>query len=135
MREAAAEAGVLLRFRYDAASGKPREIPASLTEHLRLIADLLVLAFQADVTRVATFVIANEGSNRPYPFIGVREGHHDLSHHESKEEKRNKLKQIDLFHTKQLAYILGKMDGIKEAGGSIARLATECEVVIEALAD
>ena len=53
----------------------------SYDEHIRLMCDLMVLAFQADVTRVCTFVFANEGSNRPYPFIGVPEGHHDLSHH------------------------------------------------------
>ena len=60
---------------------QPAGVPAKFEEHLRLLCDLMVLAFQTDVTRVCTFVFANEGSNRPYPFIGVPEGHHDLSHH------------------------------------------------------
>ncbi|NBN95861.1 MAG: DUF1552 domain-containing protein, partial [Verrucomicrobia bacterium] len=59
----------------------PKGIPESYAEHLRLLADLMVLAFQTDTTRVATFVLANEGSNRSYPFIGVRDGHHSISHH------------------------------------------------------
>ena len=59
----------------------PRGIPESYAEHLKLLADLMVLAFQTDTTRVATFVLANEGSNRSYPFIGVRDGHHSISHH------------------------------------------------------
>ena len=54
---------------------KPGDTPANYTDHLRIMCDLLVLAFQADVTRVSTFVLANEGSNRPYPFIDIRDGH------------------------------------------------------------
>ena len=60
---------------------QPTGIPTNYQEHLRLLCDLLVLAFQADITRVSTLVFANEGSNSAYPFIDVREGHHDLSHH------------------------------------------------------
>ncbi len=60
--------------------------------------DLLVLAFQADVTRVCTFVLANEGSNKPYPFIGVSEGHHDLSHHGNDQKKKEKIRDINRFH-------------------------------------
>ena len=73
--------------------------------------DLMVLAFQADVTRVVTFVLANEGSNKPYPFIGVPEGHHDLSHHGNDAEKQAKMRQINRFHITQLAYLLGKLEG------------------------
>lgn len=92
----------------------PAGVPDSYEEHIKLLGDLMVLAFQTDVTRVSTFVFSNEGSNRSYNFIGVPEGHHDLSHHESKDEKRNKLKQIDLFHTKQFAYVVDKLNSIKE---------------------
>ena len=56
--------------------------------------DLMVLAFQADVTRVTTFVLANEGSNRPYPFVDVAEGHHYLSHHSGDEEKIEKSNEL-----------------------------------------
>jgi len=64
--------------------------PASYEEHIRIMADLMVLAFQTDTTRVCTFVLANEGSNKPYPFINVRDGHHDLSHRGNSEEKKAK---------------------------------------------
>ena len=97
----------------------PAGIPATYEEHIKLLGDLMVLAFQTDATRISTFVLSNEGSNRSYNFIGVPEGHHDLSHHESKDEKRNKLKQIDQFHTKQLAYVLEKMNSVKEGNGTL----------------
>ena len=72
----------------------------------------MVLAFQADLTRICTFMLANEGSNRPYSLIGIPEGHHDLSHHEFKAEKQEKIRQINLFHAKQVAYILEKDYGV-----------------------
>jgi hypothetical protein len=98
---------------------KPDGIPASYEEHIRLLLDLLVLAFQTDTTRIATFMLAFDGSNRPYPFIGVSEGHHDLSHHEGKEEKKQKIAKINRFHTTQLAYFLGKLKSVKEGNGSL----------------
>lgn len=98
---------------------QPAGVPPSYEEHLRLMADLMVLAFQADVTRVITFVFANEGSNKPYPFIEVREGHHDLSHHEGKEEKKAKIREINTFHVRQLAYLLKKLKSIPEGDGTL----------------
>jgi hypothetical protein len=98
---------------------RPAGVPADLTEHMRIMADLLVLAFQADVTRVATFVFANEGSNRPYPFIGVREGHHDLSHHGNDQAKKAKIRDINIYHVKQLAYLLEKLKGAREGDGTL----------------
>src|SRR5581483_6996471 len=98
---------------------KPEGIPTSYEEHIRLMADLIVLAFQTDTTRVATFVIANEGSNKPYPFIGVKEGHHDLSHHNNDAEKKAKIAQINRFHTTQLGYFLGRLKSIKEGDGTL----------------
>ena len=97
----------------------PKGIPSDYQEHLRIMADLIVLAFQADVTRIVTFVMANEGSNKPYPFIGVSEGHHDLSHHRNDEAKKAKIGQINLFHTQQLAYLLERLDAIAEGEGSL----------------
>ena len=98
-----------------APEGKPKE----LTDHIRLMTDLMVLAFQADVTRVCSFVLANEGSNRPYPFIGVSDGHHDLSHHGGDLKKKEKIREINKYHTTQLAYLLGKLRGIKEGDGTL----------------
>jgi hypothetical protein len=87
-------------------------------EHIRLMGDLLVLAFQTDLTRVATFPLANEGSNRPYRHIEVPEGHHDLSHHGNDAKKLEKIQKINQFHIEQFAYILGKMKAVKEANGT-----------------
>lgn len=98
---------------------KPAGIPSSFTEHLRLLCDLMVLAFQADVTRVITFVLANEGSNRPYPFISVPEGHHDLSHHANDPKKKAKIRDINKFHVEQLAYLLKALKGVKEGDGTL----------------
>lgn len=98
---------------------KPTGVPASYEEHLRLMCDLMVLAFQADVTRVCTFVLANEGSNKPYPFIGVSDGHHDLSHHGNDAAKKTKIRDINKFHTTQLAYLLTKLKSIREGEGTL----------------
>src|ERR687895_462010 len=64
-------------------------------------------------------MFANEGSNRPYKLIGIGEGHHDLSHHERNPEKQEKIRQINRFHVEQLAYILNKMQSIKEGDGTL----------------
>lgn len=93
---------------------KPAGIPKDYAEHIRMMYDLLVLAFQGDLTRVATFVVANEGSNRSYAFVGVPDGHHDLSHHGGSKEKQMKIREINRFHVTQLAYFLEKLQGISE---------------------
>ena len=89
-------------------------IPSDYEEHIKLLGDLMILAFQTDSTRVATFMFANEGSNRAYKMIGVNDGHHEMSHHQKNPEKLEALRKINTFHTTQLAYILNKMNSIKE---------------------
>ena len=89
-------------------------IPADYQEHIKIMGDLMVLAFQTDTTRVSTFMFANEGSNRSYKMVGVSDGHHEMSHHQKTPEKLEALKKINNFHVTQLAYILNKMDSIKE---------------------
>jgi hypothetical protein len=101
------------------AVARPTRVPARYDEHLRLLCDLLVLAFQADVTRVCTFVFANEGSNRPYPFAGVPEGHHDMSHHGNDPRKRAKIRDINRFHVRQLAYLLARLKAVPEGDGTL----------------
>jgi hypothetical protein len=98
---------------------RPAGIPPTMEEHIKLMADLLALAFQADVTRVATFVVANEGSNKPYAHIGVPEGHHDLSHHGGDKVKMSKIAKINTFHVKQLAHLLGRLKAVKEGDGTL----------------
>ena len=97
----------------------PDDIPSDFQEHVRLMMDLIILAFQTDVTRIATFVIANEGSNKTYPAVNVSEGHHNLSHHGGDEDKIAKILRINIFHTEQLAYFLEKLDAIPEGEGTL----------------
>lgn len=98
---------------------RPTGIPSDFGEHIRLMGDMMILAFQADLTRVCTFMIANDGSNRSYPMIGVTDGHHDMSHHGKDPTKLEKKQRIDRFHSEQVAYILKKMDAIKELDGTL----------------
>jgi hypothetical protein len=98
---------------------KPAGIPKDYPKHIRLLADLLVLAFQADLTRIATFVMANDGSNRSYRFIGVPEGHHDISHHGRSRSKLTKYSKINRFHVSQFAYLIEKLKAVKEADGTL----------------
>ncbi len=98
---------------------KPDGIPADFGEHIRLMADMLVLAFQADLTRISTFMFANDGSNRPYRMIGISDGHHDLSHHGGDAEKLDKIRQINTFHVQQLAYLLERLKSVREGEGTL----------------
>jgi hypothetical protein len=98
---------------------RPLGIPADYQEHLRLMGDLLALAFQSGLTRVATFVFANDGSNRSYRAIGVPDGHHDLSHHGGDEAKQEKIREINRFHAAQLAYLLEKLKSTPEGDGTL----------------
>jgi hypothetical protein len=79
--------------------------------------DLLVLAWQADITRVCTFPFANEFSNRPYPFVNVPDGHHDLSHHRNEPAKLARISDINHFHASQFAYLLEKLKATREGEG------------------
>jgi hypothetical protein len=98
---------------------KPDGVPEDFGEHIRLMGDMMILAFQADLTRICTFMIANDGSNRSYRNIGVSEGHHDMSHHGKDNHKLSQKRKIDIFHAQQLAYILNRMRSIKEVDGSL----------------
>ncbi|HYR59082.1 MAG TPA: DUF1552 domain-containing protein [Chthoniobacteraceae bacterium] len=97
----------------------PEGVPESQAEYLRLMCDLLVLAFQADVTRICTFVFANEASNKSYPEIGVNEGHHELSHHGHDPEKIRKVREINRLHAAQLAHLLARLKSIPEGDGTL----------------
>ncbi len=94
-------------------------VPRDLGDHLRLLSDLLVAAWQADLTRVASFMFANDGSNRSFPFLGVPDGHHETSHHGGDPGKLEKLAKINRFHVEQLAYLLGKLAAASDGDGSL----------------
>lgn len=97
----------------------PAGMPDDYGEHIRLMCDMIVLAFQTDTTRVASFMFANAGSNRDYKLIGVPDGHHDLSHHGDDPKKHAKIRQINRFHTSQLAYLLERLKSIPEGEGTL----------------
>lgn len=97
----------------------PPVVPEDLESRIRLLSDLLVLAFQTDRTRVCTFSLANEGSNMRYPQLGVNDGHHELSHHGGDQAKLAKIAQIDAFHAGQFAYLLGKLAAVAEGEGRL----------------
>ncbi len=98
---------------------QPTGIPRENQEHIRLMFDVLALAFQTDSTRISTFVYANEGSTKSYKFIGVPEGHHDLSHHGKDPEKQAKIKKINIYHIEQFAYFLAKLRSTREGDGTV----------------
>ncbi|HKQ40481.1 MAG TPA: DUF1552 domain-containing protein [Verrucomicrobiae bacterium] len=95
----------------------PSGIPSNYQEHIRLMFDMLLLAFQTDTTRVATFLLAHDGSNRSFRDIGVSDGHHYLSHHQGDQEKLEKIAKIDLFYVQQFAYFLERLREAKDVDG------------------
>lgn len=105
---------------------KPDGIPKDFGEHVRLMADMMVLAFQTDQTRIATCMFGRAGSNRSYRMIDVPDGHHDLSHHGNNPAKLEKIRKINQFHVRQLAYFLERLKSIPEGDGS---LLDQCMIV------
>jgi len=97
----------------------PGGIPFEYTEHVRLMYDLLTLAYRADITRVFTFMMAREVSNRTYTQVGVTEGHHAVSHHQNKPAKLEMLARIQAFHIGLFGEFLAKLDATKDGDGSL----------------
>lgn len=90
------------------------------TEHVRLMLDLMVLAFWSDSTRISTFMFGNAVSNKNFSFLeGVKGAHHEMSHHENKEDKLEQYQRINTWHLAQAAYMLEKMDSIQEGAGTL----------------
>jgi hypothetical protein len=97
----------------------PTGIPDSFVAHVRMMYELMVLAYQTDTTRISSFLVAHDGSNRSFAEIGVPEGHHYLSHHAGDGGKLEKLKVIDRFYAEQFAYFLSKLESVKEGEGTL----------------
>jgi hypothetical protein len=95
----------------------PAGVPPNYSDHVALMFDMLLLAFQTDSTRIATLLLAREGSNRPFNDIGISSGHHDLSHHKNTPDIVEKVKLIDRWYVERLAAFLEKMDQTEEADG------------------
>ena len=95
----------------------PAGIPRSYSEHMNIMFEMMLLAFQTDSTRIATFLLAGDGNNRAFPEIGVPEGHHHLSHHQNREEMIEKVAAIDRWYMEQFAKFLLKMEQTKDIDG------------------
>ncbi len=95
----------------------PDATPESYKEHLRLMMDMMVLAFKTDSTRISTFLMAHDGSTRSFPEIGVSDGHHNISHHQGKSENLEKIAKIDAFYIEQLAYFLDRLKNTPDVDG------------------
>lgn len=101
----------------DPGVGAPKENPENFSEQLRLLMDMMVLAFKTDSTRIATMMLSNEGSNRSFGEVGVSEGHHSISHHQNNKDKLQKLAKIDRFYMENLAYFLDKLRNTEDVDG------------------
>ncbi len=115
-----------LERRIEAAESGPQCTPGSrpdrpegLPEHLRQMADIMTLALQCDSTRVITFMLGNAGSNRAHRFIDIREGHHEISHHQSDPENFRKLQIIDRWEMGEFAYLLDRLKATPEGDGTL----------------
>jgi hypothetical protein len=98
---------------------QPVGIPADYQQHARLMMDMLALAYQTDLTRVSTFMLAKEVSGRSYPEIGVGDSHHPVSHHQDEPAKLERLHKINEYHFRQFAYLVEKLSKLPEADGTM----------------
>jgi hypothetical protein len=99
----------------------PAGAPGDHQQHVRLMLDLIILAFQTDTTRISTFMFANDVSGKNFTGLvpGIRGGHHEFSHHENKKEKYEPYSKITRWHVEQLDYMLGKMTAVREGDGTL----------------
>jgi len=98
----------------------PTGVPTNFQEYMRLMYSMLVLAFQTDSTRISTFLLAHDGDNRPFPLLGIPEGHHFLTHHQRNAEKIEKVAQIEHWYLEQFAWFLQELDRTQDV------MATRC---------
>jgi Protein of unknown function (DUF1552) len=97
----------------------PAGIPQVFSEYYKLMTDLMVVAWQTDMTRVCTFQVGHEMSGRAYPEVGFGDAHHSVTHHQGDPEKIEKTTQINIFHTKMLAYYLDRLRATPDGDGSL----------------
>ena len=98
---------------------RPAGVPFDFEEHVRLMYDLMVVAYQANVTRVITFMVSREVSNRTYPQVGVSDGHHAISHHQNRDEKMEKNVRIQTFNVGMFAEFVEKLKNTPDGDGSL----------------
>jgi hypothetical protein len=98
---------------------KPYGVPADFAEHFKLMSDMVAIAFQADLTRVVTFLVTREGTSRPYRELGIPDGHHPLTHHRNQADLIEKVRRINEYHVQQFAGFVEKMKASKEGDRSL----------------
>ena len=98
---------------------KPYGIPQDFAEHFKLMTDMITVAFQADLTRVVTFLVTREGTSRSYREIGISDGHHPLTHHRNQLELMDKVAKINVYHVMQFSKWVEILKNTQEPGGSI----------------
>jgi hypothetical protein len=98
---------------------KPYGIPADFSEHFKLMSNMIAIAFQADQTRVVTFLMTREGTSRPYRELDIPDGHHPLTHHRNIPELMEKVRKINEYHVRQFAGFIEKMKSTQEGSGSL----------------
>jgi hypothetical protein len=98
---------------------KPYGVPADFAEHFKLMTDMITVAFQADLTRVVTFLVTREGTSRAYREIGIADGHHPLTHHRNDPAMMEKVAQINTYHMQQFAAWIEKLKSIKEGDATL----------------
>jgi len=98
---------------------RPASIPDHYEQYAKLMIDMQVVAWQTDMTRVASFMLGRDGSNRAYREIGISDGHHAISHHQGNAENLDKLMKIDQFHVSLFAYLLDRLKGTSDGDGTL----------------
>jgi hypothetical protein len=98
---------------------RPSGVPFDYEEHIKIMYDLMALAYQADVTRVITFMVSREVSNRTYPQVGVTDGHHAISHHQNRAEAMEKNVKIQTYNVTQFKYFLDRLQNTPDGDGTL----------------
>lgn len=98
---------------------RPTAVPDEFEDHVKMVMDLQALAFQTDMTRVISLMMAREGSNRPYRSINIADGHHNLTHHQNEADKIAKVTKINEVHVKMFAYLLEKLKATPDGDGNL----------------
>jgi hypothetical protein len=98
---------------------KPYGVPADFAEHFKLMSNMIAIAFQADLTRIVTFLVTHEGTSRPYRELGIPDGHHPLTHHRNLPDLMEKVRKINEYHMQQFAGFVEKMKSSKEGDRSL----------------
>jgi hypothetical protein len=98
---------------------KPYGVPADFAEHFKLLSSMIAIAFQADLTRIVTFLVTREGTSRPYRELDIPDGHHPLTHHRNLPDLMEKVRRINEYHMQQFAGFVEKMKTAKEGDRSL----------------